>query len=436
MSSLDIRPAWQLPLQWPQVAASLPSGDRHVRQTGRLLKAAIVFAMLALTVLDRFGLRLNADFSIPPGMMAMYGLLAVMFLAGAAQLNPRGALAYLAVASVAALSFVVNASFEPRAYVSIASFLLLTVLYAPFAVSLRPGAVAPELWRWTVGLYIAFSVFLALAGIVQFFVQFVFRPEWLFDYTSLIPLPVRASGGWNTAYSTGEWIKSNGFFLREPSIFSVAMAFALLCELSLARRKWVLATLATGLVLTYSGSGLLCLSAALLFPFPRRSMLQLLAVAALAAALFFVLGDALNLSYTLDRVGEINHERSSAYCRFIYPGAIALQQLDSNVWAGVLGNGPGTMLRMGATCDGGHQTTYAKVLFEYGIAGTLAFGVLVLGALNRSAAPVRIRVGVGVTWPLLGGNLLASEVLLFIYILSAMWPEGTAPRAVKPEGVA
>jgi hypothetical protein len=39
-----------------------------------------------------------------------------------------------------------------------------------------------------------------------------------------------------------------------------------------------------------------------------------------------------------------------------------------------------------------------------------------------------------VTWLLLGGNLLASEVLLFIYLLSAMWPEGTAARVVEPEG--
>jgi hypothetical protein len=88
------------------------------------------------------------------------------------------------------------------------------------------------------------------------------------------------------------------------------------------------------------------------------------------------------------------------------------------------------MERMGATCADGHQTTYAKALFEYGLLGSLAFGALILGALNRSAAPLRLRVGVGVSWLLLGGNLLASEVLLFIYVLSAMWPEGTAARAL------
>jgi hypothetical protein len=307
--------------------------------------------------------------------------------------------------------------------------LLLFVFYAPFAVSLAPGAVAPGLWRWTVGLYIAFSLFMALAGIAQFFAQFLFAPEWLFDYTALIPAPLRASGGWNTVTLAGEWIKSNGFFLREPSIFSIALALALLGELSLARRAWVIATLGLALLLTYSGSGLLCLAVAMLFPLGRRSVLRVLACAAVAAAVFFVLGEALNLSYTVDRADELSSDRTSAYCRFAYPGAMVLQQLDSNVWATLLGHGPGTMVRMGGTCADLHQPTYAKVLFEYGLAGALAFGVLILGALNRSAAPVRIRAALGVTWLLLGGYLLSSELLLLIYLFSAMWPEGTAAQA-------
>lgn len=428
MRAADIRPAWQLPLQWPPPAAHAPSGDRTASHAGRLLRGALVFTMLALTVLDRFGLRFTEEWSIPPGMMAMYGLVAAMLLTGAARLHPGGALAYLVLASVAALSFLVNASLAPVAQVSFTSFVLLIVLYAPFAVALRPGAVAAaQLWRWTMGMYIAFCVFIAAAGIAQYFAQFLFRGAWLFDYTPLIPAPIRASGGWNTVYETQNWIKSNGFFMREPSIFSIVMAFALLCELSLAARKWVMAILAMGVVLSYSGSGLLCLAVAMMFSPGRGALLRLLAC---AAAIYYLLGDPLNLSYTLSRVDEFGSQRSSAYCRLIYPGAVALREIDSSVWTSLLGHGSGSMERMGATCADGHQTTYAKALFEYGVLGSLAFAALILGALNRSAAPLRIRVGVGVTWLVLGGNLLASEVLLFIYILSAMWPEGTAARAL------
>jgi hypothetical protein len=424
MSSAQGHSSWQLPLQWPRDAGG--DAREEALRTARVLKAAVVFALLALTVLDRFGLRLTTEFSIPPGLMAMYALAVVMLFTGAAELNPRGALAYVAVVSVAGLSYLVNSPFQPRAHLSLDSFLLLAVLYAPFAVSLGRGAGTHELWRWTVRMYIAFSLFLAVAGITQFLAQFFYRPEWLFDYSALIPEAIRASGGWNTVYAMEGWIKSNGFFLREPSIFSVAMALAILLELGTRRRTWALAVLGAGLLLTYSGAGLLCLGVAMLFPLGPRTVLRLAGLAALAAAVYFILGDVLNLSYTLARAGEITSESSSAYCRFVYPGVATLQQLDADPWTSLLGHGPGTMVRMGATCADGHQTTYGKLLFEYGLLGTLAFGALLAGALNRSGAPMRIRAALAITWLFLGGNLLASELLLAIYLLSAMWPERTA----------
>jgi hypothetical protein len=417
--------------------------DARLVARERLLKAAIVFAVLALTVLDRFGLQLTRGIGIAVATPAMYALAGAMVLGGAAKLNFRAALAYLAIVSVATLSLLVNATFAPLPLVSPASLLLVTVLYAPFCVSLRQGAVTPELWRWTVNLYIAFAVFVGVAGIVQFFVQFVFRPAWLFDYSPLIPEYLRTPGGWVTEYtlgadgiptdepSLGAWSKSNGFFMREPSFFSQLMAFGLVCELAMARRKWVMSVLVLGLVFSYSGTGLLCLAVALLFlPLGRETMVRVLAFAVLAAALFvlnFVLfGDALNLSLTLNRVDEFGSSRSSAWSRFVAPTVELVRHISSDPWTSVLGNGPGSMGRMTGSFTG--QPPYAKAPFEYGLVGTLAFGVLILGALNRSAAPAQIRAVAGVAYLVIGG-LLDAMFLLFIYILLAMWPEDTAGRS-------
>ena len=434
MSLLASRPAWQLPVQWPDAGYASEAGSA-VRD--RLLKAAILFAMLALTVLDRFGLHLTRGIGVAVATAAMYALVGAMVLGGAAKLNFRAALACLAIVSVATLSLLVNATFAPLPFVSLASLLLLTVLYAPFCVSLRQGAVTPELWRWTVNLYIAFAVFVGVAGIVQFFVQFVFHPAWLFDYTPLIPQFLQSPGNWNTEYtvadgvpsddSRGGWTKSNGFFMREPSFFSQLMAFGLVCELTMARRKWVMSVLVLGLVLSYSGTGLLCLAVALLFPLGRGTMVRVLACAVLAAALFVLFGDALNLSFTLNRVDEFGSGRSSAYVRFVAPAVELVRHIYSDPWTSVLGNGPGSMGRMTDSFTG--QPTYAKAPFEYGLVGTLAFGVLILGALNRSAAPAKIRVVAGVAWLVIGG-LLDAMFLLFIYIVLAMWPEDTA-RALR-----
>jgi hypothetical protein len=437
MSVSSARPAWQLPIQWPDPAIR-PAAGGSIRAE-YLLKSAIIFAMLALTVLDRFGLRVTGGGSVPIGLMAMYGLAFAMVLSGAARLNPQGALAYLVVITTAGLSLMINAASAPSPFVSKMSFLFLLALYAPFAVSLHREAVSPRLWRWTMDLYVFFALLIALAGIVQYFVQFVFHPSWLFDYTPLIPERLRATSGFNTAYMVqdagGNWVKSNGFFMREPSIFSVVMAFGLLSELYLARRKWVMATFAMALVLSYSGSGLLALITGMVFPLGRRTVTRILGLTAFAVALFLFLGDALNLSYTLNRLDEFSVRNSSAYCRFIYPTVATFQQIDSSPWTTLVGHGPGSMERMGADCPLGGQTTYAKALFEYGLVGVLAFGFLVVGALNRSAAPIRIRVAAGAAWLLLGGNLLDGLYLLFIYILSAMWPEGFL-RRVSPESAA
>jgi hypothetical protein len=85
--------AWQL----PGVAASEP-----------LLKAGIVFAVLALTVFDRFGLKVTTEWSLPAAIAAMYALTALMLFTGSAELNRRGALAFVAVVTTAGLSFLVN----------------------------------------------------------------------------------------------------------------------------------------------------------------------------------------------------------------------------------------------------------------------------------------------------------------------------------------
>jgi hypothetical protein len=426
-----VSPAWQL----PGIAASEP-----------LLKAGIVFAVLSLTVFDRFGLKVTADWSLPAAIAAMYALTALMLFTGSAELSRRGALAFIAVVTTAGLSFLVNHWFEPRPHQSMTAWMLVPLSYAPFALALGPGTVDVRLWRWTARLFASFAVLVAAAGIVQFFAQFVLSTDWLFNYTPLIPEALRTSGRWNTVnpvsnwvQADGYWIKANGFFLREASMFSLLLALGIVCELALGARRWALAMLAAGLVLSYSGSGLLCLAVAMAFPLGRGTLLRILGLAACAALLALVLGDALNLSYTVDRLAEFGSERSSAYCRFIHPAvAVAIHPalavasgLDTDAWSALLGHGPGSMTRAGATCVDLHQPTYGKLLFEYGLLGGLAFGALVLQALNRSAAPLRIRVALGVSWLFIGGNLVSSEVLTMIFLLCAMWPPGSAAAGAR-----
>ena len=403
-----------------------------------LFKAAIIVALLALTVFDRFGLRVLGDFSLSAAVLAMYGLAAAIVLSGAAQFNRPAALAFIAVVTVAGLSFLVNSWLEPRPHQSVTSWLLVVVSYAPFVIVLSRENAAAGLWRWTMRMFVAFALLVAFAGMAQFLTQFVMSPPWLFDYSPLIPELVRAGDGWRTVHpvanwvqADGYWMKSNGFFLREPSIFSFAMAFAIVCELALGARRWVLGVLAAGLLLSYSGSGILCLAVALAFPLGRSAVLRLAGLACAAALLVLLLGDALNLSYTLQRVAEFQSETSSAYCRFVHPWLSVLRHADADVLSAALGHGPGSMTRIGVTCADLHQPTYGKLLFEYGLLGALAFGTFLVLAINRAGAPLRVRVALGAAWLLLGGHLVNSELLPMIYLLCAMWPRGAAAGAPR-----
>jgi hypothetical protein len=434
------RPLWRIPSSWERDAAkraratgrdtafeqttiisdaveAIPGGDAHVPG---FLVAGAMFVLLSITVLERFGLRLSDLYSVNPAVFAAYGMLGAMLISHTLRISAFGALAYVAVAAVAGVSFAVNTALSGRQLQSMGSMGLLLVMYLPFAFVLRQTTGTVRMWRWAVNCYVWFAVMLALAGVLQFYAQFAIKAPWLFDYTPMLPQAIRASGTYNTTNAAGSLglIKSNGFFLREASGFSFHMAFALLCEWSTRRRKWLLAPLALGLIVSYSGSGLLALAVAMLFPLSERTLLRVVAAGAVVAVIVLALGDTLNLSYTINRVNEFDSHHSSAYCRFIAPAKLVAEEIDSDPWSAFIGHGPGTTQKLYATCE----TTYGKVLIEYGLLGALAIGALVFGSIHRRWVPVRMRVALMVQWTLLGGNLLTPESLLLILYICGWWP--------------
>lgn len=382
------------------------------------LKFAFVFALLALTVFDRFGLRLSASYSISPGLMGSYALVAAMLWTRMAYVNIGGAMLYVAIVTVSSVSLVVNLMFDLREAASIPSWLLLCVLYAPFVICLRPTPQSVAMWRWVMRWWINIFAVCAVFGILQYFAQFVVRAPWVIDFRTMIPEIIRGSGTYNTANAVGTAFKSNGFFLREASGFSFYMAFALISEWSLWRRKWLLALLGLGLAVSYSGSGLLVLVVAILVPFGWHTFGRVAGMALVGVAVYLLLGDALNLSYTVGRVHEFGSDRSSAYCRFIAPARLVVEQIDSRPWVTLLGHGPGTTQKLSASCE----TTFGKMVFEYGLLGAFAFTALVIVLLSKPWMPLRTRVALAVYWYVLGGHLLGPDALLAIFMLCAVWP--------------
>src|SRR5262249_35111400 len=132
-----------------------------------------------------------------------------------------------------------------------------------------------------------------------------------------------------------------------------------------------------------------------------------------------LLGEALNLSFTLGRIYEFSSDRSSGYSRFVAPVRLVLENLSIEPWTPFLGNGPGTISRFQA----GYlifDPTWAKSIFEYGLAGFFFVIGLVLYASNQFRSPAELRAALLASYLIMGGHLLAPDETSLIYVLLGM----------------
>jgi hypothetical protein len=281
------------------------------------------------------------------------------------------------------------------------------------------------------------ALFCALAGIAQFYAQFVISSDWLFDFTPYIPDGLHPVSGANTVIPIGYGgtvYKSNGFFFREPSGASFVMALGLLLELALFRRLLRMAVFAFALALTYSGTGLLALAIGIVFSFRWRTTGRMCASLAVAALCVWAASDVLNLSFTLNRINEFGSEGSSGYARYVGPMHLVRDILFSQPWTVWLGLGPGTILRLDAYAF--HDPTWAKLLVEYGVLGFTAFLALMLVCIQQRSLPVQVRAVLFFSWLVMGGHLLAPDSVYLVFVMTGLlWSVSPAPSGRKPEHV-
>lgn len=397
----------------------------------RVLRAATLLLLLSVTVLERFGLTAGAV-SISAAMLAIYPCLALAGLAGQLVLSLERTLLYGVCMAVALSSLLAN-----EASASFSSFALLGAMYLPFVFVLRKGALADEDASWIYARFLDICAVCAAAGVAQFALQFVIHARWLFDYSSYIPAPLRMNGIFNTVIPMGSLNKSNGFFFREPSGFCYLMALGLIAETVSTKRPWRLALMGAALLLTYSGTGILALLLASLYPFGVKTVLRLAGIVLVGALVFWLLGDALNLSFTVGRVNEFSSDstQSSGYIRYIAPGRLVAETFVDTPFSAFIGHGPGTIFRTLRSYEF-HDPTWAKLLFEYGALGFLGFLSLFLLTLRRRSLPVQLRAALFWGWLVMGGHLLAPEQNFLTLVLVGLTPFGSSLASGRARTVA
>ena len=390
-----------------------------------VLRAGLVFLLLSATILERFGLN-SGTASVSLALVAGYGFVAVAAVAGALSLSFERCLLYGSCLSVALVSLLCNESAS-----SPSSLLYVAAMYLPFTLVLKPGSLDADDAGWVLQRFLDLALFCACVGILQFCAQTLLHADWLFDFTPYIPSQLRALGTFNTVIPMGSFNKSNGFFFREPSGFSYLMALGLVAESFGPRRKRRMACLGLALLLTYSGTGILALLLALLHPFGPKTLLRFGALLAIGALVFWLLGDALNLSFTLGRVNEFNSTYSSGYMRYVAPFRLVSESIDSSWWAAWIGHGPGTIFRTVRDYEF-HDPTWAKLLFEYGLCGFSGFLALYLSMLRGHDTALQARAALFWGWLVLGGHLLSPEQNFLALALVGWMPLTASSRPNAP----
>jgi hypothetical protein len=383
-------------------------------------RSTFTVVILSVTVFSRFGINFGS-YSLNFSLVVIYALLVASSWCGRLAIAPLRFILFCVCILVGVTSFVLNTNLTLVDHASWTSLLLLATIYLPVVFVLLPEESEQSEWLWSMEMFSNVAVLCACAGIVQFYAQLVVQADWLFDFRPHLPTLLQGPAGYNTIIPVGALYKSNGFFFLEPSLFSFIMALALIVEMALRKRAMRIVLFALALLLSYSGTGLLALIVGLMFPLGGRTFVRLALLCGAVLVVYFLVGDVLNLSFTLDRVGEFGSEGSSGYIRYVAPMHLVLESIDANPWSALFGHGPGTITRTHQGFDF-HDPTWAKLLFEYGLLGFAATVALVVTVLSQAVTPLQVRAALFGCWLAMGGYLLNPDHMALMLVLVGFQP--------------
>ena len=401
-------------------------------QNARSRWPALVFAhgvCLCCLLLQRFGVTVASGSQLFLSLMAIPPLLLSLLLLGQARIRPAPAFSFTLMAGAFLLT----------------SF--LTILYPDFNFRLSTLSLSETLILYGVMLIEPSSAFdtevvlpvfafwsrvIALTGLAEYSLQFVHVR--LFSFAALLPKldPILMEQSYHVvapiAYGS-TILRSNGFFLLEPSIFSQVMAMAVIVDCFIRRRFLWAPLYVVAMLSAQSGTGPLILALSLLLVglFSPRQALRAFAVA-LAGVLAVGVLSVLFPQQFVTLMARASGNDPSSQARFGRQLEI-LQTVvgDSRLF---LGFGPGAQ-----EAFAGISTSSAalKLIFDYGAVGLVAFCQFFIVRVWRSDVPI-LSVSCLLLYQLGGGYLLFPPLVFLIGLLT-YWsrPAAPAPRSrVRP----
>jgi hypothetical protein len=190
-----------------------------------------------------------------------------------------------------------------------------------------------------------------------------------------------------------------------------------------------------GMVLSFSGSGLVLIGVGLLIPTSATSVRRAIYFLIFGTVLLLAASSVVDLSNFTDRISEFWTPNTSGYARFVAPFDFLRYGFDAGWWRTLVGHGPGTIqpaIDRYRTTFAIHDPTWAKLIFEYGIGGFVIAVAFVVQFLFRSTVPRELKVALLYAWLAAGGLLLSGDFAAIMFGLAALWPAGARAKALAP----
>jgi hypothetical protein len=408
----------------------LPATVNEDRAAGCELtvRGSLLLVTAAALVLDRFTIPFGPS-DLPPNLAITLTVLGFLALLGRLAVSPARLIGFL---SFAATICVVSALGEKITF-STSSLALLFLLYGCFVFDVPQAFTGRMLILKDVQ---ALILVVAIAAIAQFLLQFVFKGSALFTFSGLLPESLLVKG-FNTVIPLwyGSTIyKSNGFVLTEPSYLSQLMALGLIVEIRYFGRWARIGCFGAALLLSFSGTGLLVLIAIAPLLVRNLNWRSIAVAAAVIVVVCVAVGPDLVLESYGTRMGEFAEQGSSFNDRFIEPLAMIAKELGSNPTALLVGLGPGAVTDIKAAYfPHAHDPTWAKLLIEYGLIGSVAFCILMVTSLWRHAEDRALALAFAIGYLCFGGMLLHTRYQALVLVLGVLTNTRSGWRGVASE---
>lgn len=393
----------------------------------RTVLAAILFSTVFLT---RFALSSSATHSELSLVLVVLLLgVALLVLTGGLKVHVTRAVLFGVTMVAMLLSTLMNIGHQT----SSTSLLNLLALYFCY-IFVAPGEGT---YAWAIRLFRRFMLIVAIAGIAQFFAQFALHGPTLFTFQGIVPDNL-LSHGFNYVIPVSglnNINKSNGFFLVEPSSMSQMMTLAIIVELLYFRASWRLAVLGLGLLLAFSGTGLVMFVLVVPWLLVRTGRGVLVAIAVPVLILAIAVGAVTHIDQAFNRASEFSDTQSSGFARFISPFYLFRDYILPYLSTTLFGLGPGSIEPFfSKTSYLIFDPTWGKLFFEYGLVGTLPFAVFVLYSFFAGARSGWLSLALFIDYLVMGGNLLDARLnalILFLVVFQGRPAVARRPRLYR-----